>query len=474
MKKVIVIYDDNRIPSQEIKAITGRKSFGNTILRRKSLRDRMKEDVLKSDKVCMFIDAEKAEHLTDEDYEKSSSVVVIYSDHQMCDFAQCMILLEKAVYINEIYRVVDNSTGSVAAVMYPDMLSYRMRDNDKQETSDIITDAFSDLSDAANFRQFITSGFDARFFNALSGDEYTVVKSSDNVSKIKAEYSYYKYLPESMMMWYAPAYDYKEENGRASYTMERFHMTDLAIRYVHGAIGEEEFRAIMDKLFYFIKNRVTKEVSEEAYQAEMQKLYVDKVRERVEKLKTMNDYSIIEKYIIDGTGFDSIDAIVEKYISLYGKIIAGRKFKNILVVGHGDLCFSNILYNHDANVLKLIDPKGALSEEELYMNPYYDIAKLSHSICGSYDYFNSGLFEINVNAKMELGLKIDSSNEHYMSIFNEYLEANNIDMKLIRIFEISLFLSMLPLHMDNPKKTFGFILNAVKIMEQLEDMTYAV
>ena len=38
----------------------------------------------------------------------------------------------------------------------------------------------------------------------------------------------------------------------------------------------------------------------------------------------------------------------------------------------------------------------------------------------------------------------------------------------VRIYEASLFLSMLPLHMDNPHKVFAFILNAKNILEEIE------
>ena len=62
--------------------------------------------------------------------------------------------------------------------------------------------------------------------------------------------------------------------------------------------------------------------------------------------------------------------------SLYGKVTKAYPEKeHRLVVGHGDLCFSNILYSREANLLKLIDPKGALAEEDLYTDPYYDPEK---------------------------------------------------------------------------------------------------
>ena len=138
------------------------------------------------------------------------------------------------------------------------------------------------------------------------------------------------------------------------------------------------------------------------------------------------------------------------------------------MVGHGDLCFSNILYNKETSMLKLIDPKGATKEEELWTNPYYDIAKLSHSICGRYDFFNSGLYDIKIEADMKLNLSLEFNNAEYMELFRDYLERYGFDYNMVRVYEASLFLSMLPLHMDNPQKVFGFLLNAINILEEVE------
>ena len=102
------------------------------------------------------------------------------------------------------------------------------------------------------------------------------------------------------------------------------------------------------------------------------------------------------------------------------------------------------------------------------MNPFYDICKLSHSVCGSYDYFNSGMFEISLSETNTLTLSIDSDNERYIRIFKKKLSENCCDYRLIRLYEASLFLSMLPLHIDRRKKVLGFILNAVRIMDEVE------
>ena len=263
-------------------------------------------------------------------------------------------------------------------------------------------------------------------------------------------------------------YNY-EETEEASYTMERLYVPDIAIRWVHGAITEKELRNILEKTFYYINSRKSKQISQEEYLKEANALYIDKLEKRIKDLKQCEEYATIANYIKVGTNYNSIDEIVEEYKEIYYRVISKEKKFNS-VIGHGDLCFSNMLYDDDINLLKLIDPKGALVEEELWTNPNYDIAKLSHSICGRYDFFNSGAYEIMLDNNLKFKLEIKSDNEKYIEIFKEYLGKNNIDYNAIRTYEASLFLSMLPLHMDYPKKVFGFILNAINIIAELKGM----
>ena len=468
MKKVTVIYDDSRKPGREIRVITGHKSFGDTIFKRQSLRQRSRTMFLEYEIVNAFMESDEANESGDEYSGSDDPVFKIYSDHEPVDMDALGVLLEKSLYVNENFSVFDGE--KIAAVMYPSFTAWLNAGNAADEAAyeKIKSGAFISLSDVNNFRRFITSGFDARFFNSLRGDEYTVVKSSNNVDKLRMEYKYFTLLPPEMKQWYGTVFDYKEEGSSASYSMERYHMTDLALRYVHGAIDEDEFRDLMEIVFHFIKIRKRIEVSDEEYEAEAARLYIDKVDERIETLKTLTGYEEIRSYIELGTKYKDIDEIVKRYKLLYGKITKGRKFVKIKVVGHGDLCFSNILYNNSARLLKLIDPKGATDEEGMYMNPFYDIAKLSHSICGAYDYFNSEQYEISIGTDMKLSLKIDADNDRYIKIFKEYLDKNDLDYRLIRLYEASLFLSMLPLHIDRPKKVLGFILNAVRIMDEIE------
>lgn len=483
LKKIVFLYEDSERPNQKIREITGDKSFGETILKRKTLRSRVLEEVegRKFLETALYYrnQAEWEEVLKRlKSLSKETAVVHMRSSFGIRNKEAFEILLEKAQFVQNTMKVVEN--GKIALFIcksIEDYLTYiqEYREENGQlswkglEAVDSIEcPAFVDLSEVNNFQQYITSGFDARFFNALAGDDYTVTKNSTNKKKIQSEYEFYYLLPEEMKMWFVMPFRYEETSDKASYTMERVHTTDIAIRFVHGAVDLEEFEDILKRLFYFVKTRKTKEVSREAYEKEGKKLYIDKVLERMELLKKNEYYPIFDSNIKNGTKYQGIDEVVEKYMKLYEKVKLRDQSKSYFAVGHGDLCFSNILYHKETSLIKLIDPKGAVQEEELYAHPYYDLAKLSHSICGRYDFFNNGLYEIKIVSDMKLELEMDFDNSGYVEIFKKYLSENGFDYLTVRLYEASLFLSMLPLHMDNVQKTFGFLLNGIKILEEVE------
>ncbi|MCR5232365.1 MAG: hypothetical protein K6E53_00425, partial [Lachnospiraceae bacterium] len=184
MKNVIVIYDDSRKPDQEISMITGRKSYGNIIFKRQSLRTRIRERVLGLDGVYAFTDLSELNDSRDELKAVAAGVIRLYSDHEITDMEAFSVLLKKSLYVKENYAVVCD--GNIAAILYPTLACVPDEaDGMAEEYERIDSRAFTALSDVSNFRRFITSGFDARFFNALRGDEYTVIKSSENVDKLR-------------------------------------------------------------------------------------------------------------------------------------------------------------------------------------------------------------------------------------------------------------------------------------------------
>lgn len=484
LEGVYIAYDNSCKPSYDIENIIGGKSFAQIIYKRRSLKDRYFEMLNPIFNVSNIIDIEDIYSLEKivqkvEVMPEDAKVIHLFSDNIVKDNDEFLTVMQKGQFIRQVITITNNHGisaiffSSASEYLYYLRLCISHRDTRlpmkeiKHET--LRTEAFYNLNNLSNFLQYMTGGFDARFFNSLKGDEYTVTKTSTNKKKIKSEYAFYYLLPDEMKPWFVLPYNYIETENSASYTMERLHITDIAIRWIHGAISLEEFRNLLKKVFYFVNGRKSKHISIKEYQEIMKKLYVDKLEIRIEDLKNHGLFPVFENYIYNSTGYNDIDEIVNDYKKLFDEVTNEVNTMPVSVIGHGDLCFSNMLYNKDTKTLKFIDTKGALIEEEIWTNPYYDIAKLSHSICGKYDFFNSGMYEIRLNENMRFDLSVDFDNSEYIKIFKEYLNDAGYSYKMTRVFETSLFLSMLPLHMDNPQKVFGFLLNAINIMEDIKN-----
>jgi len=285
---------------------------------------------------------------------------------------------------------------------------------------------------------------------------------------MQKEHDFYHLLPPTMKGWFVSPYDLSINNQNASYTMERLNIPDMALQWIHGAILPSDLEQFLDKIFYFINNRPQREIEKGSFMKTLHNLYLVKVAERIDDLKKLSEFQQISLLIRTATRFNDIDEIFNDYKSLFDTYCSSIS-EYIEVIGHGDLCFSNILYDKNTNLMRFIDPKGAIYEEDLWTNPYYDLAKLSHSIFGRYDYINNEMFSISLNSECLLELDIEANELSVpQNIFYKKLLQFDFDIFLVRLFEASLFLSMLPLHIDNPRKVFAFILNAINIIEELK------
>ena len=482
--KILTIYDDTGRKSEVIADIIGDKGFADVVVKKRKLEDYYRDELCKIypnlqwkrvHSVFEYADLLKTFEMNGTSEE--TKVLHCFSNYIISDKEKAALSFKKLEFIDEEFAVMAGKRAALA--MFPsldDYVSFCKNIISGQKAWDLVRnmkEAFEieglvDIGIIGNFIQCITGNFDSRYFNSLKGNEYTLVKSSTNKKKIKAEYSFYHLLPEDMKFWFVMPFDYKEEETSASYTMERLHMTDLAIKWVHGSMDENEFEELMDKYFYFFNSRHAKECSDTEYKAAADKLYVDKVKDRIVDLKSLPEYKKIET-LLSCTEDSKLDELLDKYFILKEKIESRVKYKNEFVIGHGDPCFANAMYNKSTKTLKFIDPKGALSEAELWTNPYYDVAKLSHSVCGRYDFFNNALFDIKIDTDFDYNLEIPFDNHEYVEIFRKKVEENGFDYWSVRIYEASLFLSMLPLHIDNPHKVFGFILNVRNILREIEE-----
>ena len=323
-----------------------------------------------------------------------------------------------------------------------------------------------DLSNVGTMQEVLSGQFDTRHFNSVQRQDYIVVKRSRDRAKMRSEYELYAHVPPEFQMFLVQPFDFRDDGQTASYRMERVALPDMALQWVNGAFTKPEFEAFLRHFFYFVSVRPARACTSTEAAAEQQHLYVDKVVSRTQDLKAMPEYGELGPLM--QLAFGGLDSLVARYLDLLQRM-KGKRASKRLVIGHGDPCFSNILYSKTGQSLKLIDPRGVPPNGDPYTDEYYDIAKLSHSVCGRYDFLNQEKFTIVLGDDLIPKLALDT---HYpdwaTELFEQIISEAGYDLDLARTYECSLFISMLPLHIDKPKKVLAFALNAAELLDTLE------
>ena len=481
---VQVIFDDTLRVPDEIKASVGVDHFGSIVYRRRTLLDAMRgltEEVGWPPLIQMRDEADLValmESLRKEDDDPFYLICPSHLVPRLTPEALATFLLQIEHSPTPLYMFMEDGRGRRGwALMRGSMLRQFLAKHRDGEVVGYFEDNIErfvtvydrlpliDLSDEPVLQEFLSGQFDARHFNAVVRDRYTVVKRSQDRAKLKQEFEFYGRVPPVMQTFLVQPFDFEDDGAHASYRMERVGVPDVALQWVHHGIQADEFERFLGHIFYFLSVRARREAARSDCVAAGEFLYEEKVRRRIAELKAHADYPSLAPLLERACG--GIDALAERYFQML-HAAHRRTHLDHLVIGHGDLCFSNIFYSKTIQYLKLIDPRGAVDGGDLHTDPYYDVAKLSHSIQGGYDFINHDKFEIAIDEDLRPRLRIENPAAAWAGeLFQAELAKAGFDPALVRLYEASLFISMLPLHIDRPRKVLAFAVNAVEILDSL-------
>ncbi len=390
------------------------------------------------------------------------------------------VFLEKLVHLRQPVAIVNELARPTGAALLDTELLRDYLDaalvDDRDDfigalsmSHETVPDALGlvDLRDQANFMEFLSSGFAVRHFNRIHQDRFVIIKRSADKDKIRREARYHGLLPEEVRHFFVQPYGYKEDPEGASYRMRRLYIPDMAVQWVHRAFSPADFERFLDHLMHFLSARPVRDVGSAHAGAVAHQLYVDKVSQRLDALLQTDVGRRVDATLAADGHSGGISGLRGQYLAAHQRLTS-RRCPARLVLTHGDLCFSNILYSQPSQLLQLVDPRGADTEPELYSDAYYDVAKLSHSVLGGYDLIHAGLYHIAHGANLELDLELHEDElVELQTAFMRRVEELGFDPRLVRLYEASLFLSMLTLHVDAPKKVLAFALRAGQILAAL-------
>ena len=272
-----------------------------------------------------------------------------------------------------------------------------------------------------------------------------------------------------MKRFLLPTFDYKEDHSRASYSMEHLVVPDVALQLVHDALSTDGYIKLIENFFAFIRDRSCRTVGREAVLEAGRRQIAQKMHDRLDQLLSTATGKRLDTILTASGPFGGLRDMEVRSAELIDAAL--RDYQGTeLAVSHGDPCFSNILFDAQIGLFRLIDPRGAEEASAAEMHPLYDIAKFSHSILGGYDFVNSDLFDCKYDADLGLYLSVDHSGIDTVAqtAFGSQVKKLGISLRNVRSVELSLFMSMLPLHADHPRKLLGFALIACRVIEELE------
>ena len=328
--------------------------------------------------------------------------------------------------------------------------------------------SLSNLNTPSEVMDLFNEGLVLRNFNSMQkGRTGYFLKHSKQKSKMKAEHEFLNTLPTAIRPFYPCCGDYLEDigNDEAGYEIELVPTLDVAKFLINNFFSsQEKCKDFIQSIEKYTDSVPHKTVSVEAYREKMTELFVTKGEKRLvalTKIKCISKLNQIAKLF----GFDNVTNFGKAYLKLLENDIA-KMDDTEFYCGHGDLFFGNMLYDPSRKLLKLIDPKGG--NASLAMMPiWYDIAKLSHSFMGNYDLMIYDLITPFLNDSLELSLKIREefrkSCQLLSNEFREFLTRRNLDFRRVRLYEGSLFLSMLPLHEEAPLRMSCQLIRAIEI-----------
>jgi Phosphotransferase enzyme family len=312
-----------------------------------------------------------------------------------------------------------------------------------------------------------------RAFNDLAIGDRRVRKTGSQPRKLEAEARWFEALPPRLRVYVPQLLDrgaVEDGDGGYGYELEYLCMAPLNELYVHGrnstAFWSRVFRHLADWLAACQTAVPLGERERQAVAQDSRGMLSDKTRARLDAYATASGMSLSAPTRLNGRALPSLAEILERCLE------AAARVPLVPGVMHGDLCFSNILFDTRSDCIKLIDPRGLNFRDEprLVGDLRYDLAKLAHSVLGLYDYIVADAFEIDDGTGLDFRLRIHADEDvaAIQKLFAALPLLNGMTARHVAPITVLLFLSMLPLHQDAPRRQRAMLANALRLYEQME------
>jgi hypothetical protein len=296
-----------------------------------------------------------------------------------------------------------------------------------------------------------------RHFNTLSYDSARgrVTKKSANSEAFRKQVRWFKQVPDEVAP-FLPRVFGSSDGSDPFITMELLSIPTLGDLFISQRLNlgawNDVVRSISCIQSCFAEKAVRSSLAPQLARA----VYLEKTRLRLEEFIAQNP-SATNYFVSRGAEEWSIARVLQTLASFVED--SGLLEIDELTPIHGDFCFSNLLYDCKVRLVKMIDPRGEFGVPGVFGDRRYDLAKLAHSYAGGYDFITADRFSVEVGAEGRLRV-CAQTHDYYTrvrSIFEAVLLPDAALREQVDAVQALLFLSMLPLHADKPRRQLAML-----------------
>ena len=306
-----------------------------------------------------------------------------------------------------------------------------------------------------------------RHFNTLEVDNFlgTIRKTSEHYNKFRHEVLWQIDLPKGLQPLVPRVLDYCIDSDEKLFILSEYYgYPTLSDLWLFPNSDTYQFRKMIDKCIEVLSYIMT--FPETVEKSDYFEVYHNKTLDRIATAKSeslvMERLFGLDSVSINEVCFKGWPILKSDVLSRLKELYDHEHNCHI----HGDFCFSNILYDHQTNVLRMIDPRGRWGNS-IGGDVKYDIAKLRHSISGLYDFIVADMFFVKLEQDSIVLQKFSHDTHVAVAKYFDDCVSKKFDLKQVKLIEALLFLSMIPLHSDFPERQIAMFATGIQILNEV-------
>ncbi|MDL1894823.1 hypothetical protein FBQ82_00985 [Anaerolineae bacterium CFX7] len=307
-----------------------------------------------------------------------------------------------------------------------------------------------------------------RYFNSLVINPVlnTITKVSAYDDKLADELDWYLTLPQELQILAPRIVSHERVNGQAQIVQEYYGYPTLAELFVYGDLYLDTWHSILARALQI--HREFRKYPGTLSSAAVESMYVAKTWQRLEDLNLQDPawHPLLSAKTINFNG-RSLRGIPVLATEIHRKAHQLAHTTSASII-HGDYCFSNILFDLNNQIIRLIDPRGSFGVKGNYGDPRYDVAKLRHSAHELYDFILADMFELReAETDFQVEIYADGIASQVGEILDRMIVELGYDLDEIRFIEGLLFISMLPIHHEQLQRQKVMFLTGLALLNEV-------